>query len=477
MPEQPDPAAPRLTRESPELAELLTAVRGQVMFPGSEGFDEELSGYQTYVRNRPDIVVGVDGVDDVRAAVAFAAEHDLAISVQATGHGMAYAAEGGLLISTRRMNDVHIDPRARTARVAAGASWRQVIEQAAEHGLAPLSGSFPDVCAVSYVLGGGLGLVARQYGYAADHVRSLDIVTGNGELLRTGPETQPELFWALRGGGGNFGVVTSMEVDLFPITSLYGGRLVFDTPHVEDAMNAFHAWAQDCPEEMTGALKLVQVPNLEPIPALFRGKFLAIVLIAYNGDPAEAERVVEPLRAVGPRLVDALAPVPYTESGSIHDEPEEPHVVYGNSFMLSDLNPATVKAILDTVGADAPASVMTEIRQLGGAVARDPATPNAVSHRDAAYALRVISALEDVGMEVARPVHERLDEALAPWTMGRSLNFVHSDGRKPSEDQVRSLWSKQNYERLARIKAAHDPRNLFRFNFNVPPASEAAPHN
>lgn len=469
MPEQPDAQARPFTGESPQLAALLSTVRGPVILPGTEDYDRELSGYQTYVRNQPDLVVGADGADDVRAAIAFATEHDLAISVQATGHGVAHAAQGGLLISTRRMNNVQIDPQARTARVAAGASWRQVIEQAAPHGLAPLSGSFPDVCAVSYVLGGGLGLVARQYGYAADHVRSLDIVTGNGTVLTTDPHSQPDLFWALRGGGGNFGVVTAMEIDLFPITSLYGGRLVFDTPYIEDTMNAFATWAHNCPEEMTAALKLVHVPDLEAVPALFRGKFLAVVLIAHNGDPQEAEQLVEPLRAVGPRLVDALAPVPYTESGSIHDEPEEPHIVYGNSFMLSDLEPATVKAILNTVGADAPASVMTEIRQLGGALARDPAVPNAVSHRGAAYALRVISALEDVGMDVAQPVHEQLDQALTPWTLGRSLNFVHSDGRKPSQEQVRSLWSKNNYQRLAHVKSVHDPRNLFRYNFNVPP--------
>ncbi len=473
----PDVATPhRFADEGKELTALRKAVNGPVMLAGTDDCDNELTGYQTYVSNRPDVVVGATGVQDVCAAVEFARLHDLPVSVQATGHGLAYAADQGVLISTRRMNEVTVDAAARTARIAAGATWRQVIEQAARHGLAPLSGSFPDVCAVSYVLGGGLGLVARQYGYAADNVRSIDIVTGEGRLLTAAPDSEPELFWALRGGGGNFGVVVAIEVDLFPITSLYGGRLVFDTEFVEDAMNTFHGWASDCPEEMTAALKLVPVPDLEQIPALFRGKFLAIVLIAYNGAAEKAERLVEPLRAVGPRLVDALAPVPYTKSGSIHDEPEEPHIVYGNSFMLSDLGPDTVQAVLSTVGADAPASVMTEIRQLGGALSRDPAVANAVSHRDAAYALRVISALEDVGMDVARPVHERLNEALAPWTVGRSLNFVHSDGGKPSDEQVRSLYSAETYSRLARVKAVHDPLNLFRFNFNIAPAEADTTH-
>lgn len=456
-----------------ELAALAERIQGPVLLPGAEGFAAELSGYQTAVRNRPDVIVGAAGEQDVRAAVAFAATHRLPVSVQAGGHGLPHAAAGGVLVSTRRMTGLHIDARARTARVGAGVSWGRVIEEAAPHGLAPLSGSHPGVCAVSYVLGGGLGLMARRYGYACDHVRSLDVVTADGRLLTATAHSEPDLFWALRGGGGNFGVVTGMEIDLFPVSHLYGGRLVFGTDLVEDAVNAFSRWADGVPEEMTAALKLVPVPDLAEIPPLFRGKFLAMVLIGYIGDAAEAERLIAPLRAVGPRLVESLGPVPYTQSGTIHDEPDEPHILYGNSFMLSGLDAEAVKAVLASVGADCPVSVMTEIRQLGGALSREPAVPSAVGHRSAAFALRVISSLEDVGIEDARPVHRALDEALSPWTVGRSLNFVHTEGDKPSEAQVRSLYTDRDFDRLARVKAHYDPDNAFRFNFNIPPARES----
>lgn len=204
---------------------LADRTSGPVRAPRTDGYDEERAGFQLLAAHRPALIAGAAGAQDVRAAVEFAAEHDVRVAVQAGGHGLSDGMAGGVLISTRRMSGVRVDPQARTAWVEAGASWRHVIEAAAAHGLAPLSGSFPGVGAVSYTLGGGVGLMARRYGFAADHVRRIGPVTADGKLRHVTEETEPDLFWALRGGGGNFGVVTGMEIELMPVARLYGGGL------------------------------------------------------------------------------------------------------------------------------------------------------------------------------------------------------------------------------------------------------------
>ncbi len=221
-----------------------------VFKPGQDGYEAEIAGFQTAVPSKPAMVVAAASAADITEAVRFAATHELPVAVQATGHGLAVAADGGLLISTRRMTGVEIDAAAGTARVEAGVRWGAVIEAAARHGLAPLSGSSPDVGVVGYTLAGGFGLMARRYGRAADHVRSLDVVTADGQLRHVTPES--DLFWALRGGRDNFGIVTALEFDLMPVTTLYGGGLYFE-PHA-DILRAWRDWTAEAPDELTGTV-------------------------------------------------------------------------------------------------------------------------------------------------------------------------------------------------------------------------------
>ncbi|KNB53917.1 FAD-binding oxidoreductase [Streptomyces caatingaensis] len=448
--------------------QTLTGLTGPVLRPGDPGFDEELAGYQTAYTHHPSVVVGAADAEDVRRAVAYATAAGLPAGVQLTGHGLSVAADGGVVVSTRRMTDVRIDPAARTATIAAGARWGDVMEAAGRHGLAPLSGSTPTVGVVGYTLGGGLGLLSRQYGYAADHVRKLEVVTADGRLREAVPGD--ELYGALLGGGGNFGIVTSLVVDLFPVETLYGGQLVFDTPLVAEALETWRRWTEDVPEEMTSSVTLIPFPDIPQLPEFLRGRYVASFRIAFNGPAEEGERLVAPLRAIGPRLDDSLRVLPYTESGSIHNDPDEPNAYAGTSAFLDDLPPEALKALLETVGPDSPVPAFTEIRHLGGALRRGPEGIT-VDHRGADFLVGAVSGyFPGVGPDEVRARHGLLREALAPWTVGHSLNFLYGDGEHVDEAQVRAGYEAGTYERLAALKAVYDPQNTFRLNRNVRPA-------
>ena len=438
-------------------------VNGPVLRPGDDGYDEERSGFQTARRHRPAVIVGATGADDVRAAVAFAAARGLPVAVQATGHGLSVPADGGVLISTRRMTGVRVDAAGRTAWIEAGVRWDQVVQEAAPYGLAPLNGSAPHTGAVGYILGGGLGVLARRYGYAADHVHQIDVVTADARLRHVTADGDPDLFWALRGGRDNFGVVTGMRIGLVPVSRLYGGGLFFPADLAADVLRAFAEWTPALPDEMTASVGMIPYPDLPMIPEPLRGRHVTHVRVAHLGDAAAGERLVAPLRAVGPRLMDTLTEMPYAESGSIYNDPTQPHAYSGTNLMLSRLDADATRTVLDLAGPDAPVPCVVDLRHLGGALARTPEATSAVGHRDAAYLLRVLSAADSAE---ERAAHGRVFAAMKPWaTGGRSLNFIYDD---PA--QVRAAYEPDAYIRLTELKAAYDPANVFRFNHNIPPA-------
>lgn len=452
-----------------DVAELEGRLEGPLLRPGDDGYDRERAGFQRALEQRPAVIVGAAGAEDVRLAVELAAAHGLPVAVQATGHGLVNPCEGGVLISTGRMTSVRVDPAARTARFEAGATSEQVVQAAAPYGLAPPSGSAPHVGAVSYTLGGGLGLLARRYGFAADHVRAIDVVTPDGRRRHVTAASDPELFWALRGGRDNFGVATAVEIGLLPVERLYGGGLYFAAEHAADAMRAWIEWTATVPEELTSSVGLVPYPDVPALPEPLRGRFVAHLRVAYLGDPADGERLVAPLRAVGPRLIDRLGELPYTESGSIHNDPTFPDAYDGSNVLLSGLDASLPGTVLELVGPDAPVPCVTELRHLGGALARPPAVPSAVGHRDAPAIARVLSPLGGADLDTVRGVHERFFDALRPWTVGRSLNFIY--GHNGTVEQVREAYDPGDYRRLRELKAVHDSANLFRCNHNVPPAT------
>jgi FAD/FMN-containing dehydrogenase len=440
-----------------------------VLRPGDAGYDDERVGFQAAVEHRPEVIFAVDGTEDVRAAVEFAAGHGLPVAVKATGHGLAVPASGGVLISTRRMTGVQVDKDARSASLEAGARWDQVIGECVPHGLAPLSGSAPHVGAVGYTLGGGLGLLSRRYGYAADSVRSMDVVTPDGRLRHVTADSEPDLFWALRGGRDNFGVVTKLEVDLVPVARLYGGGLYFAGDRAASILDTYLTWTGAAPEEMTSSLALMRFPDLPAIPEPIRGRYVAHIRIAYAGDHAEGEQPLAPLRAAGPRLLETIRDMPYAESGSIHNDPVNPVATYSTNVLLSTVD----SSVLQHTGPDAPVPFIVEIRHLGGALARPPAVPNAVGHRDASYLLSLVTPLDgQTDIDTVQAAHQRVHDGQRRWAIGRSLNFF--SGQAVTVDRVREAYNPDDYRRLQRLKARYDPDNMFRFNHNIPPANSSA---
>jgi FAD/FMN-containing dehydrogenase len=456
-----------------EIDALSGRVRGPVFVPTDEGFDVERAGFQTARWHRPTVIVGTAGADDVRAAVGFAEAHGLPVAVQGTGHALlAVAGEGGVLITTSRMDGVHVDAEKRTAWIEAGVRWEEVIEEAAPYGLAPLSGSAPFVGAIPYTLGGGLGLLSRRYGYAADHVRSIDVVTADARFRHVTAAGDPDLFWALRGGRDNFGVVTGMEVELVPVARLYGGGLFFDGGLAADVLDAYRRWTAAVPDELSSSVALIPFPDVEAVPEPLRGRHVVHVRVAYDGDAEAGERLVTPLREAAPRLMDTLEEMPYAAAGSIYNEPEEPHAYSADNAMLRDLDGPALRTILDLAGPAAPVPCIVQLRHLGGALRRPPAVPNAVGHREAEYLLNVLSPLDGFDRGDVRSVHGRVFEALGPWTVGRCLNYMY--GEKPAAEQLRTAYDPDDYRRLTRLKAVYDPSNTFRLNHNIPPATGQA---
>ncbi|WP_025347879.1 FAD-binding oxidoreductase [Nocardia nova] len=439
---------------------------GSVVFAGEPGFEAVGAGYQTRRRHRPDVVVTAANAEDVVTAVEFAAARDVPVAVQCTGHALAaVAGEGGVLIDTSRMNGFRIDPAERTVHLAAGVRWGAVIRRAARYGLAPLSGSAPDIAAVPYTLGGGLGLLARQFGYAADLVRELDVVTPDGRRRRVTATRDADLFWALRGGRDNFGVVVGMEMALLPVRSLYGGGLYFAPTSAEQVFHHYCEWTRRVPPELSSSLALVSLPDVPAVAEPLRGRRVVHLRLAYNGPPGEGRELIAGFRAIGP-LLDTVAEMPFTASASIYNEPG-PGAFEATNILLGPIGDDLIGRLLDTAGPAADLPNMVELHHLGGRLAEPPVIGSAVGYRDAEFLLLMASRGDERRLDAARSAHRELVESMWPWwTGGRCLNFLTCDA---DPEMVRSCYAAADYQRLRQIKARVDPRNLFRHNHNIPP--------
>ncbi|MEC3958766.1 FAD-binding oxidoreductase [Nocardia sp. CDC153] len=447
-------------------AKIDITTTGPVFQPGDTGYDAEIAGFQTAYTHRPSVIVGAVHTEDVRAAVEYAARQGLSVAVQATGHGLSVATDGGVLITTRRMTDIRIDAERRIARVGAGVQAGALIDAATAHGLAPLNGSSLSVGVVGYHLGGGIGILARAFGYAAEYVRGIEIVTADGRVRSLKPGD--ELFGAVLGTGGNFGVVTALELELLPVTEVYGGQLQFDTPLVAPALEAWRLWTQDLPEQMTSAITMLTIPNIPQVPEHLRGRYTATINIAFTGSAEEGERLVAPLRAIGERMADDLRVMPYTETHGIYRDPDQPHPYTATNALLAELPADATDAFLEATGPGSPLPVVAGFRHLGGALGRPGPNGISMDHREAEYVARVI-AMPGPDADAIRTGLVGIRKALQPWDIGHNLNFLYGGGDMADEEQTRQGYSPATYERLAGLKTKYDPANLFRNNRNIRP--------
>ncbi|MGW8531893.1 MULTISPECIES: FAD-binding oxidoreductase [Nocardiopsidaceae] len=440
-------------------ADLGRRVRGPVSLPGQGDHELERAGFNLAAELRPALAVGATGPADVRAAVAFAADHSLTVGVRATGHGGGRPADGGLLLSTRRMDRVHVDPRTRTASVGAGVRWQQVIDRAARFGLAPLNGSSPLVGAVGYTLGGGLPVLGRTFGWAADRVRGVGLVTADGRSLHVGPDENADLFWALRGARSGFGVVTSMDVGLVPLASLYGGGLYFPGDRAARVLHAWREWVAGVPQETNSSVALLRLPDVEGVPDPLRGRLTVHVRVAHTGTPESGEALLRPLRKAAPPLRDTVGPIPATAIASVHEDPVRPLPYDEGSLMLRSFDESAVDALLGAVGPDSGEEgvAMAEVRHLGGALDREPEHPRALDHRGAAFSLLALTP--STGAAAGRPAGERLLERMAPW--GTGLRFLNFLGGPAGAALAHEAFTPGTRSALAEVKARHDPAGLF----------------
>jgi FAD/FMN-containing dehydrogenase len=403
---------------------------------------------------RPAAVVGPRTAHDVAATIRFVADHGLTAGVQATGHGAEASLAGHLLVSTKALDEVTVHPEG-WARVGAGVKWARVIEAAAPYGLAPLNGSTSDVGVVGYTTGGGVGPMARTFGLAADRVRAFDVVTGDGVLRRVTPTEHPELFFALRGGKGAAGIVTAVEFDLVHLPAFYGGAVYFDGADATRVIDRWRSWSDALPEQATTSFALFQLPPLPFVPPQLAGRMTLGVRFVWTGEPRHGARLLDEIRSVAPVILDDANLKPYTAIDSVHADPVDPMPVVDPAMLLTDFTAETAELLLAVAGHDSGSpQVIVEVRQLGGAYAREGRHPNAFAHRAARYSLLAVGMADD---PTALPHAQRLFAALAHWdTGGIWPNF----GPPHDADTARRAYDPATLARLSAVTRSYDPHGV-----------------
>jgi FAD/FMN-containing dehydrogenase len=426
--------------------------------PGDPGWDASRQAFNLAVDQRPELIAFPESVGDVIAAVEYARTKGLRVAPQRTGHAAEplESLAGALLLRTDRLGGVELDPIARTARIAAGAVWGEVADLATPHGLAPLAGSSRGVGVIGYHLGGGLSFIGRKFGLAANAVRAIELVTADGELVRVTADSEPELFWALRGGGGNFGVVTALEIDLFATPEIYAGNLLYPA---ERAREVFHAWREatlTAPDELTLSARILQVPDIPGPPPPLRGRSFAVVDVVYVGAEADGAELLAELRALGPEI-DIVAAAGPDALGRVHMDPEDPAPALDDHTLTGPLPPEAIDAFVDAAGPDSGSTLVSaELRQNGGALSRPDPNGGALAFVPGDYFMFAVGMLAQPDAAVAvRADLDRLLEALAPYDAGSYFNF--SD--RPIS--ASAFFPREVVDRLGAVKLRWDPDDLF----------------
>lgn len=440
-----------------------------ILTAADPGWDEARQAWNLAVDQQPAAIARPASAQDAVAAVRFARSEGLRVAAQGTGHSAAPMGllSGTLLIRTSGLRQVSVDPEQMTAWAGAGALWREVTGAADRHGLAALAGSSPDVGVVGYTLGGGAGWLGRRYGLAANNVEAFEVVTADGRLVHVDAGHETDLFWALRGGGGSFAVVTAVELWLFPVAEVCAGLLWWP---VEAAPEVLQAWqkltSSDLPDEFTTAARLVRFPAVPGVPDPVRGRAFAVIDVIHLGSQAEADEIVAPLHTLRPET-DTVGIIPARELGALHTEPNGPADAAADGFALESLPAAAVDELtrLAGPGADTPLAVV-ELRQVGGEMRRARPGNGALAALDADYLLGFGGGVTGPASAaaLARGIHE-IKAAMAPWAARQNyLNFA-ATSRDPA-----SFWKPLAYTRLRQVKAAVDPEDLIQSNHPIPPA-------
>jgi FAD/FMN-containing dehydrogenase len=443
-----------------DFSPLRSDISGSVFERTDEGFAEALAGFSLIAVQSPDVAVVAADAVDVGTAVRFARAHGLPVRAFTTGHS-APAATDGLLVVLRDLDGVSVDPATGLATVGGGAAWGAVVKAAAPFGLAPITGSSPSVGAVGFVLGGGLGPLARSHGFGSDWVRGFSVVTGEGELVPATERENPDLYWALRGGKGGLGIVVEMLLELAPLPVLTGGNAVYPGAGIEHVLRAWAAYTAVAPAEATTSVAIVRMPPFEQIPEPLRGQTVAFLRYARPASGVDAAFAA--VRNAATPLIDAIRPLPLAEVASIHADPPGPTASWAGGVMLHSVDDELVTRLLELVGPEQPVPlVAVELRHVGSATLTDVPGGSAVGGRESEFTLTLVGSLAEPGaLELVESAASDVFNALEPWSAASTtINFAVG-GR--TLDEFRTSWPAATWDRLAQVRAAHDPDGIFPF--------------
>jgi FAD/FMN-containing dehydrogenase len=454
--------------------ELREAIRGQVLRPGDDGYEQACRIWNgAFDQRRPAVIVGCSGAADVIAAVGFARSNDLAIAVRGGGHSIAgfSSCDDGMLIDLSPMRTVRVDPAARRAYVGPGAIWGDVDHESQAHALATTGGLVSTTGVAGFTLGGGIGWLMRKHGLACDNLAAADVVTADGQLVHASESENADLLWGLRGGGGNFGIVTQFELELHPVGPLvYAGLIFFAAEHDAELLRVFREWAPNVPDDITAAMNLTTAPPLPVVPAEWHGKKV-IALIAVSAGPIdEAQAHFESFRAVAEPVADLLGPMPYMAMQTLID-PLWPKGInaYFKATNLARLDDELIERLSAQHRAAPGAQCEIHVHQMGGAVGRVADGDTAFSERSMPFVLNAVTGWHEASeaaahTQWARDVIAAADDA----STGRAyVNFLGD------ADEARSSYGADTYTRLVALKREYDPTNVFRLNQNIRPDAQA----
>ena len=455
-----------LISQSTRFSELQSRLHGQVLTDIDEAWDSARQTFNVLHDQRPAAIVRVASADDVAETVRYAAQRGLRIAPQSTGHnaGPIDGLEDALLVRTDALQEVRIDVAARRARVGSGVRWAAVSDPASEAGLAALHGSSRDVGITGYSLGGGVGWLARKHGLQANALTAVEIVTADGEVRRIDHDNETDLFWAVRGGGGNYGVVTALEFDLFPAPEIYAGALFFPFERAPEVMHAWHELvAAGLPEEITTVARVYQFPPLPILPELLRGKSFTVVQAAYLGNERDGAELIRPLTELGPDM-NTFGMVEPAALGHLAMDPDQPLPYASSARIVADASHATIDAFLDSAGPGSPSQLASvELRSMGGALARRPEGAGARATLQGDYLMFAVGGV--MSPEAGPVVQGQADgiaAALAPWDAGaRYVNF------EERTSDARLFYDEDTFRLLRALRTEWDPSGLFLANHEI----------
>lgn len=455
------------------LEELRASFTGDLIGPEDQRYEEGRKIWNGEIDRRPGLIARPNGVSDVIAAVRWAREHDLLTSIRGGGHGVAGHAlnDGGLVIDLQAMRGVWVDPASGTAVAQPGVSWGLFDHNTQAFGLATTGGLVTSTGIAGLTLGGGIGWLMRKYGLTIDNLLAVDVVTADGEFLTSGEDEYPELFWGLKGGGGNFGIATSFTYRLHEIgTTVLAGPIIYPMEDAPEVLRHYRDFLETSPNELTTIINLRLAPPLPFVPEELHGTPVAVVVVCYVGHVERGLEVVRPLREFGTPAADLVMLKPYLAHQSMFDAalPAGLHY-YWKSWDLQAMNDAMIDVIVEHASRIASPHSAIPIYQLGGAVRWIGEDETAYSHRTAAHNVNINGVWEAGDSEPERHVEwaRAFWDALAPFAAGVYVNFLGAEG----EDRVRSAYGEAKHRRLVELKNRYDPTNFFRLNQNISPTA------